>query len=136
MIARRTRRSSSSLLPLNITPAMTSIQPPVWWNDWLMSGRAAACGRVVVWRLAAVCDPAKAVRLAEVGDPDRNVPLMACRAEEIVAAQDGMAQRDVARQQRQRLRCFSESLALARANEVQRRRFRFHRGGRATARSP
>jgi len=28
MVARRTRRSSSSVLPLNITPAMTSIQPP------------------------------------------------------------------------------------------------------------
>src|SRR6202011_5825974 len=32
MIARRTRRMSSSLLPLNITPAMTSIHPPAWWN--------------------------------------------------------------------------------------------------------
>src|SRR3954465_4942633 len=32
MIARRTRRSSSSLLPLNMTPAMTSIHPPLWWN--------------------------------------------------------------------------------------------------------
>jgi hypothetical protein len=27
--ARRTRRMSSSLLPLNMTPLMTSIQPPV-----------------------------------------------------------------------------------------------------------
>src|SRR5687768_2504748 len=35
---------SSSLLPLNITPATTSIQPPVWWNDWLISDR----GGVVV----------------------------------------------------------------------------------------
>src|SRR6202521_4998323 len=32
IIARRTRRMSSSLLPLNITPAMTSIHPPAWWN--------------------------------------------------------------------------------------------------------
>jgi hypothetical protein len=32
MIARRTRRISSSLFPLNITPAMTSIHPPAWWN--------------------------------------------------------------------------------------------------------
>src|SRR4029077_8568258 len=32
MIARRTRRISSSLLPLNITPAITSIHPPLWWN--------------------------------------------------------------------------------------------------------
>src|SRR3981081_3306013 len=32
MIARRTRRISSSLLPLNITPAITSIHPPAWWN--------------------------------------------------------------------------------------------------------
>src|SRR5437016_463183 len=32
MMARRTRRISSSLFPLNITPAMTSIQPPAWWN--------------------------------------------------------------------------------------------------------
>src|SRR3954470_5182874 len=32
MIARRTRRISSSLLPLNMTPAMTSIHPPAWWN--------------------------------------------------------------------------------------------------------
>src|SRR6266516_2249307 len=32
MTARRTRRMSSSLLPLNITPAMTSIHPPLWWN--------------------------------------------------------------------------------------------------------
>src|SRR5436305_13105424 len=32
MMARRTRRMSSSLLPLNITPAMTSIHPPAWWN--------------------------------------------------------------------------------------------------------
>src|SRR5215210_7618596 len=32
MIARRTRRISSSLLPLNITPAMTSTQPPAWWK--------------------------------------------------------------------------------------------------------
>jgi hypothetical protein len=28
IVARRTRRNSSSLFPLNITPAMTSIQPP------------------------------------------------------------------------------------------------------------
>src|SRR5260221_9604413 len=123
MIARRTRRSSSSLLPLNITPAMTSIQPPVWWNDWLMSGRAAVCGRVVVGRLAAVADP------------DRNVPLMAPHAEEIGGAQDAVVQLDAARQPRQRLRCFSESLAHARANEGQQRRFRFHHGGRARARS-
>src|SRR3954471_22618525 len=32
MMERRTRRISSSLLPLNITPAMTSIHPPAWWN--------------------------------------------------------------------------------------------------------
>src|SRR5206468_10757040 len=32
MTARRTRRISSSLLPLNITPATTSIHPPLWWN--------------------------------------------------------------------------------------------------------
>src|SRR5450759_4550850 len=32
MMARRTRRISSSLLPLNITPAITSIHPPLWWN--------------------------------------------------------------------------------------------------------
>src|SRR6476660_3177138 len=32
MMARRTRRISSSLFPLNITPAMTSIHPPAWWN--------------------------------------------------------------------------------------------------------
>src|SRR6202163_2932364 len=32
IIARRTRRISSSLLPLNITPAITSIHPPLWWN--------------------------------------------------------------------------------------------------------
>src|ERR1700694_155198 len=32
IIARRTRRMSSSLLPLNMTPAMTSIHPPAWWN--------------------------------------------------------------------------------------------------------
>src|SRR5687768_1235641 len=32
MVARRTRRMSSSLLPLNITPATTSIQPPDVWN--------------------------------------------------------------------------------------------------------
>src|ERR1700674_574357 len=32
MIARRTRRMSSSLLPLNMTPAITSIHPPAWWN--------------------------------------------------------------------------------------------------------
>ena len=32
IVARRTRRSSSSVLPLNITPAITSIQPPVSWN--------------------------------------------------------------------------------------------------------
>src|ERR1700749_4894635 len=32
MIARRTRRKSSSLFPLNMTPAITSIHPPVWWN--------------------------------------------------------------------------------------------------------
>src|SRR6476620_502597 len=32
MTARRTRRMSSSLLPLNITPAMTSTQPPPWWK--------------------------------------------------------------------------------------------------------
>src|SRR2546423_1753604 len=32
MIARRTLRMSSSLLPLNMTPAMTSIHPPAWWN--------------------------------------------------------------------------------------------------------
>src|SRR5215208_4306634 len=32
MMARRTRRMSSSLLPLNMTPAMTSIHPPLWWN--------------------------------------------------------------------------------------------------------
>src|SRR3954462_7145858 len=32
MMERRTRRISSSLLPLNITPAMTSIQPPAWWK--------------------------------------------------------------------------------------------------------
>src|SRR5688500_14512216 len=32
MIARRTRLINSSLLPLNITPAMTSTHPPVWWK--------------------------------------------------------------------------------------------------------
>src|SRR3954466_3621014 len=32
MIALRTRRISSSLLPLNMTPATTSIHPPVWWK--------------------------------------------------------------------------------------------------------
>src|ERR1700716_1731807 len=32
MIALRMRRMSSSLFPLNITPAMTSIHPPAWWN--------------------------------------------------------------------------------------------------------
>src|ERR1700686_1537370 len=32
LIRRRTRRISSSLLPLNMTPAMTSIHPPAWWN--------------------------------------------------------------------------------------------------------
>src|ERR1035437_4756529 len=32
MMERRTRRISSSLLPLNITPAITSIHPPLWWN--------------------------------------------------------------------------------------------------------
>src|ERR1700674_2763712 len=32
MMERRTRRMSSSLLPLNITPAITSIHPPAWWN--------------------------------------------------------------------------------------------------------
>src|SRR4051794_34768666 len=32
MRARLTRRISSSLLPLNMTPAMTSIHPPLWWN--------------------------------------------------------------------------------------------------------
>ena len=32
MIDRRTRRISSSLLPLNITPAITSTHPPAWWN--------------------------------------------------------------------------------------------------------
>src|SRR5438477_10679197 len=104
MIARRTRRSSSSLLPLNITPAMTSIQPPVWWNDWLMSGRAAVCGRVVVGCLAAVCDPVKVGRRAEIGDPDRNVPLLARHDVEIaVVPEAGLAQ-DAARQPRQRLR--------------------------------
>src|SRR6476646_8121288 len=42
MMARRTRRMSSSLLPLNMTPAMTSIHPPLWWNGPLgplISGR-------------------------------------------------------------------------------------------------
>src|SRR5213595_2573495 len=54
MMARRTRRISSSLLPLNITPAMTSIHPPLWWNGPLgpltsgrdlyeVSLRAAVC---------------------------------------------------------------------------------------------
>src|SRR3954453_20576613 len=32
MIERRTLRMSSSLFPLNITPAMTSIHPPLWWK--------------------------------------------------------------------------------------------------------
>src|SRR6185436_12448734 len=32
MMARRTRRKSSSLLPLNMTPAITSIHPPAWWK--------------------------------------------------------------------------------------------------------
>src|ERR1035437_4409475 len=32
MMERRTRRISSSLWPLNITPAITSIHPPLWWN--------------------------------------------------------------------------------------------------------
>src|SRR5512140_189093 len=45
MIERRTRLISSSLLPLNITPEITSIHPPVWWNDWLMSDRAEGHGR-------------------------------------------------------------------------------------------
>ena len=39
IIDRRTRRMSSSLLPLNMTPAMTSIQPPAWWNGPLTTGR-------------------------------------------------------------------------------------------------
>src|SRR5690242_14753869 len=42
MTARLTRRMSSSLLPLNMTPAMTSIHPPLWWKGPLgplMSGR-------------------------------------------------------------------------------------------------
>src|SRR5215210_903539 len=32
MTARLTRRSSSSLFPLNITPAITSTHPPLWWK--------------------------------------------------------------------------------------------------------
>src|SRR4051812_27657508 len=32
MIERRALRMSSSLFPLNITPAMTSIQPPLGWK--------------------------------------------------------------------------------------------------------
>src|SRR5687768_10804890 len=39
IIERLTRRMSSSLLPLNMTPAITSIQPPAWWNGPLTSGR-------------------------------------------------------------------------------------------------
>src|SRR5687768_2886751 len=55
--ARRTRRMSSSLFPLNITPLITSIHPPVdgngmseiivvgsvWWDGW--DGRGADHGR-------------------------------------------------------------------------------------------
>src|SRR6266550_882031 len=53
MIARRTRRISSSLFPLNMTPAMTSIHPPAWWNGPLgplalekVQGRGGELGRV------------------------------------------------------------------------------------------
>jgi hypothetical protein len=40
---RRTRRISSSLLPENITPATTSIQPPAVWNP---SGTSCVLARV------------------------------------------------------------------------------------------
>src|SRR5947207_13808464 len=46
MTARRTRRTSSSLFPENITPAITSIQPGrVPWNMAVLAGMAS-------WRLA------------------------------------------------------------------------------------
>src|SRR3989442_16015094 len=56
MAARRTRRTSSSLLPENITPAMTSIQPGrVPWNmgvkgEFGGGDRARKCRNLAVFR--------------------------------------------------------------------------------------
>src|SRR5437867_11947158 len=55
MTARRTRRTSSSLFPENITPAITSIQPGrVPWNiavltAWRLGVWQRGGGRVVGW---------------------------------------------------------------------------------------
>src|SRR5688500_13398442 len=61
MIDRRPRRISSSLFPLNITPAITSIQPPAAWKPVLTPVRGAVASPAA----------ADALHRRAIGRPDR-----------------------------------------------------------------
>src|SRR5688500_15887304 len=89
MVARRTRRMSSSLLPLNITPATTSIQPPDAWNV-TFTRRS-----LVVARPAGVAHALRAVAplalLVVQRAAEARAPLVARVAEAATAARAGAA---------------------------------------------
>src|SRR6266550_3051294 len=71
MMARRTRRISSSLFPLNMTPAMTSIHPPAWWNGPL--GPLTSGRDLYVAGLLCPADPVRAERPGDRAEVHREV---------------------------------------------------------------